>query len=882
MIDEQFFRKKQLLAQRDQILEEIGQAVFDGEALPEEFTSLRGEFRGMEIVIRKLQERFRLYKEERERVSSDLREINEQMAERGKHFKKIIQPLRLHVDELTLKLEYHRSKKKTTSQENQELEIRLAQARAELTTEEKQLSSERRELETLAAPLEKRVHRLDTGILEVQNEKEHFRSNRRKRLRDLGYWCDKRKQDLNHFEAKYSLLKMLRMELSEFKHARNGRNRIQRNDDSQDPPEKESSKWLLPLLLLLVAMILGFVFRTEFREDDLSLSGISDGFIPNESDYRIYANLVLLDANALNIRLPKLETLPGGNTTFRDMDPEDLLDFLEARVGGIEGELLYFGARFRKAPPRFALRLAGLGWDYLPSIRDRKAISDGTWIWLVLNEYSFFLFPKSKLEAFQALLILDKPTLFFLKQQIEPFSNNQPLLAGYHGLAFKMDDKSFELDFKTQTQQFDALQRQDLLAKLPLRAGEINTTIDQYGLHLKGPTTYLASEPLKEQQFKEIAIDHLAKRYQAYQASNTEQKEPSPSRTGNLHVFSGLGEKQLANFPLDEQVRSISYQNRREQNSGDRLLLITERGIISYSYSATGLNLRANAPVGLTQGFKPGRIVLTPDETRAVVLEHRDTNAPTKQSSILLLAMDRLQTLARESLPIEAGRCESAAWDSTGKTLYLGCQARMKGDRSSHAILVYNRDRDTLHLTKLIELPMDAASYSLPDINPHPNKQELYLSMWPQERLVRHELNGAGDSATQMLNLVQSMTKGRHKVPGTGLLLNRNAELAVAVGSLKKTLPASKALYLVDIQDTQLSMLDTLDPNTTITGIWRQPLSDRFWVLCGPQEKVFTLKIEQERLHTEQRIALQGNDPRYICGDRLGRYVFIYSEVTIQ
>ena len=149
--------------------------------------------------------------------------------------------------------------------------------------------------------------------------------------------------------------------------------RKKRYEESELPQKQERAHAAWMLALIALGLFIGYRFRTQFNEADLSLSGISATFLQAPDDYRSFADLTRMDRSLVG-HLPDLKELPGSDV-FRDMDPANILGFSISR--NASGKLQFCGLKFGKIPTRFGLRLSQMGWQYLPD----NTQSQGAWRW---------------------------------------------------------------------------------------------------------------------------------------------------------------------------------------------------------------------------------------------------------------------------------------------------------------------------------------------------------------------------------------------------------------------------------------------------------------------------------------------------------------------
>ncbi len=875
MQEHQFFKKKQLLIERDALLEEIGQKVFETE-LPSEFANLPKEFRGMDIVLRKLKERARLFREERDRTILDLREVQDEMARVEKEYKRDIEPMRKDCDAMALKLSYQPGVAQPSSVGDAELGQRYHETRASFEVLQKAHQERWNHLLERCEPLERHIYRLENAIFEAQEEMAGLGSTRSMRLRDLGSWHYRRQPKDPLFREKFDQLKRLRQDLIEFKDTD-----PHHRGESSDAPRKlarkrEKPPWVWPALLICVFALVGYTFRTEYSDDDLSFAWIADSFLEQEAGYRAFGDFSLPGSPAKGLHLPELEKIPGGDTIFRAMRSEDIAQLLEGRKEP-NGELLYLGVKFRRPPVRFGLRLNSAGWRNQSSILDRRALGKGGWIWLMLNERAFFLLREGDQQSFIAHAKGARDSQLFLASPMPPIGTARPLLQGYDHFRLEMGPTEFRLDFFAPDRPVDLYARQELLDQLtPQSDDPVVRAIDEHSFHLTGPRAFLEGVALNPQALTAKVTTYLDTYLQAIPTSPMVLDNRGNDLTGtgdHLQVYAGAELPRLrANLTLSGQLRDMAYHQRSET-----LLALIDGHLLCYQQTEKGLAYLDRMEVGgaslVPADFAPTRLLISPDEQFAVLLEQGRREQA--KARMLLIALENLEPRSLELLG-DARNWEAACWDPQGRQLYLSYRKERVGNEG-HVVAVFRLEQDHLVQTHLVDLGIGPARTLLPDLVMHPSSGTLYLTSWPTEQVLRCDPAQEGRGHTQVLELHQRI--GGHDaiaIRGPGLALSRDGRYAlVAVTEEEAVSERRKILNLVELGAVRLTSLDTTDPGFIVSSIWRQPLTDRFWVLGENSGQLRVVEIVESKLLERTLRPLGGLLPQHICSDAHGRTIFV-------
>lgn len=879
MQEQKFFKKKQLLIERDTLLEEIGQHVFEHE-LPPEFANLPKEFKGMDIVMRKLKERARLFREERDRTILDLREVQDEMARVEKEYKREIEPMRKDCDAMALKLSYQREpgSAQTRAGEDVDLSQHYHQTRAAYETLQKAHQQRWSSLLERCEPLERHIYRLENAIFEAQEEMAGLGSTRTMRLRDLGSWYHRRNPKKLEFRDKYSQLKQLRQDIVEFRDADQ-----QSRNESNDTPRKltrkrEQSPWIWPSVLLCLFIFVGYTFRTEYREDDLSFAWIADSFLAEQATYRVFGDFSQPTSPARGLNMPDLERIPGGETIFRAMRVEDIAQVLEGRTEP-NGELLYFGVKFRRPPVRFGLRLNSAGWRNQSSILDRRALGKDGWVWLMLNERAFFLMRQEDQRSFaEHAKEGDRDSLLFLASPMTPISATRPLLQGYDSFRLDIRQDEFRLDFYAPQRPVDLFARQELLTELVSDPEDtIVREIDESSFRLTGPRSFLEGVALTPQALSTKVNSYLDHYLDAVPTSPMilDNRGNDLNAVGDhLQIYAGTEPPRLrADLALPGQLRDLAYQHRTRT-----LLVLLDGHLLRYVQTEKGLAFLDRMETGgnslVPTGFAPTRLLVSPDENFAVLLEQGRREQA--KARLLLLSLEDLQPRSLELLG-DARNWEGACWDAVGSQFFLSYRKERVG-KEGHVVAVYRLEQDHLVQTHLVELGTGSKRTILPDMVMHPTSAQLYMTSWPTEQVLRCDPAQEGSGDTQVLELHQRIGGlDATEIRGPGLALSRDGHYAL-VATTDDSGPGEahrKILSLVEIGTERMASLATSDPGFSVSSIWRQPLSDRFWVLGVDSSQLRIVEIVDGHVFNRTPRQLAGLQPHVICSDTYGRTIFI-------
>ncbi len=879
MQEQKFFRKKKLLIERDTLLEELGQYVFEHE-LPPEFADLPKEFKGMDIVMRKLKERARLFREERDRTTLDLREVQDEMARVEKAYKRDIEPMRKDCDAMALKLSYQREPggAQSAASEESELSQHYQETRAAYETLHKAHQQLWSRLLERCEPLEQHLYRLENAIFDAQEEMAGLGSTRTRRLRDLGSWYHRRYPKKPEFREKYSQLKQLRQDIVEYKES----DQLSSSESNDTPPKltrkREQSPWIWPAVLLCIFTFVGYTFRTEYREDDLSFARIADSFLADQGTYRAFGDFSQPTSPARGLSLPDFERIPGGETIFRSKRVEDIAQVLEARRAP-NGELLYFGVKFRSPPVRFGLRLNSAGWRNQSSILDRPALGKDGWVWLILNERAYFLMRQEDQSKFaEHAKAGDRDSVLYLANPMTPISATRPLLQGYDNFRLEIGKDKFRLDFFGPERPVDLFARQELLTELVSDPDDaIVRAIDERSFSLTGSPSFLEGVALNPQALSEKVNSYLDHYLDAVPTSPfiLDNRGNDLNNAGDsLHIYAGTEPPRLrADLALPGQLRDMAYLQRTKA-----LLTLLDGNLLRYVHTEKGLAFRDRMETGgnslVPLGFAPTRLLVSPDESFAILLEQGRREQD--KARLLLLSLEDLQPRSLELLG-DARNWEGACWDASGSQFFLSYRKERVG-KEGHVVALFRLEQDHLVQTRLLELGTGSKRTRLPDLVRHPTSAQLYMTTWPTEQVLRCDPSQEDIDSTHVLELHQRIGGlTTSEIRGPGLAFSRDGHYAL-VATTDDSGPGAvprKILSLVEIGTERMASLSSSDPGFSVSAIWRQPLSDRFWVLGTDTRQLRIVEIVEGRVFDRTLRELDGLQPQVICSDTHGRTIFI-------
>ena len=907
MEDERFYKKKKLLTQRNSLLEDIGLAVFERGNLPENFANLPQEFHSMEILVRQLRDRYRTLREERDRVHIDHEDLMNQMVKSDDESDRKLKPLRNQLNEVSLKIQCLKDQNKRSSllpkmdESLPLLEEQAKEIRASIGLQEEERNRARRKNRARIDPLAERLERLNRAIRKVQDEEEHLMTVRHRHLRDLGFWYHAHKPGDETFAESYEHLDKLRSELAETPKKTGSGPLLLRK-------KQESGNWTWFAVLACIAIIIGYRYRTQFRREDIPMAGIAANFLTDAADNRLFADFNRIDRALVADRLPNLEKLPGGSV-FRGVASSDLTAILIARNSADE-QLKFCGLKFRTPPARFALRLSQDGWKSKKSGLQYRLLVKGSWIWALLNEREFFLFPSGELARFESLSVEKRNESLSMMMRIRPFENNHALLQGFDFLKLTFSDDSFHLMLEALDPLKDA---EDRKALFQVRNQErkdptppLSLQFSGKRLSISGPRNAYQPLSLQPEQIREFvrsntaALDRPGNPVEKDVASVKKSAIPRPAGAVSekrhlLRLFEHRGGRLnlLDDQEVESHVPGVLFLKREralivsggETGSLAKFTVQNNRLKRSTTRLFQGSMPKADEPLSAANvRFNPGPVFPTPDETYVVVLEN--TPAMQSQPRILLVRTSDMEPFWVEDLPRGIINAYSAAWDDAGQILYIGCRATKRRGDSARTLLVYRRDAAFLRLVRFIEMPLTETPWlQVTDLNIDHAGEALYFLEWPTSLLVHYPLDQTSASVQIPIGpaTVRKPTQPMEDTASVrGFRFNRTENLALVTHSPAAAREEGDVLLLVNIKAGGTGVVDSLKLGMNTFDYLRIPLSDRFWISAPESNRLLVASIEDQGLKLEQTHRLAGFRPQYLVCDRLGDLLVVSGTTEAQ
>ena len=889
--DERVQHKKMLLSQRDILLEKIGQDVYDRFELPQAFQLLRQEFDSIDITVAELRDRYRAMKEERDRARIDEEDLMQQRSKLERDFARRLQGPQGELDAALLDLQYaedQRRKGRKTAQDPLHLQARVDAQEGKVRELKAEKHKVLKALEEKLKPLDERLRKLDSLTRRVLNEEEQLAQKRGKRLQDLGRTFYRKRRNVERYSGTYDELDELQQALAD--------NRRERPiapivEELSQPGSANHWYWLVVLLLL--AILLVYLNRTQYREQTDLLPAIALEFQLQTPGERTFADLTRVDPLKLATEIPEPASLPGGELTFRGLSRADLREFLVDRDD--DGTIRLCGLRFQKTAPRFAARLTRQGWQYLPNAANWRALIDpeGQWIWVSLNPRAFVLLPGTFFDQFQQLPLADHQEHLYLRRSLPDFGNNDPLLQGLDTLELRLIEDQFFLDLRTPSLPLDWEERKAWMAlQNESRPNpELEFSFQDQGLRLQGSPALLTMEHYDRDTMKALLVQATASL-----GKKPGDPVPLPGGEGPATLQSTGPGQRIVVFALGGEQPEPLTQISAGSDLTDLVLLNDaliavdqgQRKLWHYQFQrgtliASGARILDEGEAGLS--MNPSFLAPAPDGDVAVVFEREplDPRAP----KILLLRLQGLQPLFVEEMPRQTGLALSADWSADGETLYVGCAARrIPRGETAPAVLVYRRNDDVLQLSEIINLPHDRANgLRIENLFAHPTLDELYLHQLPHKRLVRYALEGEGRGGPNWLIVGSGVVESSSADEMTGvhagrplMLPNRTLDQTLL---LETTGGKDTMVFLVATREDGLAFLDSLALPLKPLDAVRLPLRDTYW-FSGPDLGVLAqVRIEAGEIRFTGTFQTTGLRPEYLAVDRWGEYLFVAGKAVI-
>ncbi len=876
LYDKKFYHKKQLLVKRDELLEDIGRQIFKEGNLPERFNLMGKEFHSTDILIRQLEDRLRALTDEWERVHNEDLELLSCKSKLERRFEKMLNGPKQDLNALHLKIEYQkdqmrsklRLKKDSVEESLPLLESKASSLSEQICGMEKDLKEQISQLRAQWEPLQDRLQMLDKGILKVQKEMDQLKSSHSKRLRNLAWHYFDHKLEKETYGEQYRTLADLKAQMAD-------NTREVRYDGSEfEKVEKDHVKWRGFLAMVLAAVFIGYYFRTQFQEQQDSLAAICTNFIPEQGDFRIFANLNAIDGRKIRNLIPDFAELPSGEMVFQGMEKGEIQHFLLGRDVG--ENLLFCGLKLARPPARFEMKLTQNGWQYLPT-SNWKALTDGEdWVWLILNEREFFLFPRTYLAAFEKLDLLSLKNLLNLRLKINPFDNNSPILQGFDKLNMTLGGESFRMEIYSDRelpQMTNRTQRLELLTKNTKLEG-LKFQMESGRLHISGPKTLFTPDSYTADGLKDFVdrkinqLEEGHKWYPSKQKTSDIAQVFSANPTDQRLMVLGVEDSQLrllSEIRVGASIRDLAYLNKTQvllaidENDSELLHLQVKGPEILLDHRMTFRDI-----VG--EDFKPELMAQTPDEKHLAIL---GSDSPKQPPKLVFVDLQNLSITQTETLPKEIREGLSLCWSQDGKALYVGVASKKGRGNYSLAVVVYHKEDAVLRPFRFIDLPHEGTGVHVSSLAWRRDEGALYLYQSPHQKIVRY-----GMESTPVIKSLHLGTGGSKDVFTRQLHLNRTQDHALLVGSEPQLENKASFLYLAKLEDGGPILADTADLGFTPFQAERIPLSDRFWI-TGPRDRTLArIRIQNGKLKTELIQQLQWQ-PEYLALDKWGAFLFI-------
>ncbi|CAM2008841.1 hypothetical protein [Acanthopleuribacter pedis] len=880
-----FYEKKQLLEQRDELLQDIGLTMFMSGDLPEGFQKMPREFASMELLVRQLGDRYRVMKEERDRQHIDYTELINKTAKIEGGIKKKQAPLRHDLDEINIKIRFihdqQAQNKRINDEQLDELEAQSGRLQADIAKLENEKNTELERLRAEIDPLERRLEKLDKGIRKVEEEELQLSLDGKKRLQDLGTHYYRQRRDEAFYGDKYEQLDELRDRLAVSKRQPDyqfGGNATQRRS--------EHHYWLYAMLL---GVLLGvWLFRTTYEHQEVSMAAIAGDYLRDEVADCFYGNLELAPID-LRDQIPDLQSLPGGHV-FNENDQNRLSEFALGRDNS--EQLQFCGLRFREAPTRLSTRWAQAGWVYVSNEGGFLSMAKDDWLWLGLNDTTFLLMQKARLADFLATSF-GSSTLWYLRRaQFPPFGYNEPLLQGFGRYELRLQQDQFDMVLAPIDRQVELEQRAQRLKHLEAhqQGGTIQIRREENRLAFSGARNLLPEGAYRRADTLRDTLSRLTRHWAANtpkeallaQAARHEIPALPPPRdvpgSPTIQVFAHnpMGLSLRGEIAANHPITGMAFANQR----ACLLLTDAERGLLS-EYHFNGHNLQRHRSRNLAQHpivqtpFHPSQLSLTPDEQFALVFEQqgRDRNRP----KMMLVRMDDLEPVLVADFPegVREGHC--AAWDPGGTRLFLGVQGRVRRNGTALGALTYRREHDVLNLLRFIDVPAEKQSKTRVSALFFDDKHNsLLLLRKPSDELVRFHLDRKVNQNLEWILLDQN--RRADDAPETlrrgHLLPTRDGAHAVTAVD---TSDQSSVIHLIGLESETLRLEDQLPIDGVAGAMKAVPLRNQYWLALPSRKTLAAITVSGRQLSYRTLVRFDHHRPHALVSDRWGDFVFVAS-----
>jgi len=897
-LSEQFYRKKQLLKLRDQLLEDIGRAVYKSGSLPEAFKDLPKAIRMKDKFLDHVRDRKKVLRHARTDVMLALEGLDRESGKLESEIDEKLSPFFKERDQLYLRLDHAKDRFGSSGRRNQnyaqeieDLSCRIGALDLRIEAGEKHRRTMATDIENRARPLRERLKKLNQNLGQALREEEQLKSHLHKRLRDLGFHYLDTNREPEKFAPNYEELSRVISELADYR--KSVPNRI-----PERVTRREGAFWKWMLLAFGLALMVMILFRTQYQQGEISFGDAAANFLQRNDDYRFFVDLNRPGLQSWRAAVPELESLPGG-TVFSGIARQDILAFVEVREQFGEGEFALCGIKLRKTPARFAYRLAQQGWRREATKLGYEALGRGNLIWLVLTDREFLLLPRAALASFNVRPESADGPIFRIEKKITPFEKHLTLLQGFDLMMLEVDRSKYRLTLSATQSLHDVAMRRDWL-KNQVKKGvtESDIAILEDSLVMKGTYDPL-EKPFVKDELKAFVENKItgylgqpkvgnapAGRPAEVEASFTELASfLQPQRQGIAVYRHDQGSLDLTQtLPLGLSLSDLVWLN----NSNAVLAVdMGSRSLFKLRLSQSRLQVESqlwlNSPeVTALLGerrppFVPGRLFKTPDEDVGVLLE--GILPKDRRPRMLLLDLRTLHPVAVEDLPSHVKRPLVAQWDESGHDLYIGVEPYSRSRVGVTRVLGFRREGHVLALSRVIRSKPDPVNGGVVGLLNRNMTQDLILHQMPGQLVTRYQFERGMWVEQETIELEPEPGHfDEHELKGPSMVMSRTGNWALVLsGNTVEGDAAQQGIHLLDLTTSPLSSVMKLPLDGAPSSILRMPLSDRYWV-CMPNEKVLApvvLKDRQLAVETDKVLNMQTLHPTIMVSDQWGEFLLV-------
>lgn len=882
-MSEKFFEKKQLLAKRDTLFEEIGQTVFDAGELPSGFSNLPQEFHSMDILVDQLRDRARALKEERDLAHFDCADYLNEMARIDSEFNERIQPLTREIDELSLKVQVAKDKAGKIGKQDPDFDAKCGKL-AKLEEKWRDIRKEKRvEINKVRAqmePRELRLQRLDQGLRQIQDEEEQLISEKVKRLIDLGWHYYERGKDKAKFGSKYNQIEHLREALTEI-------GKVPRTLETEVPKRGERKPWVWVVTLLIAAALVIVMFRTRYRHADVSLANLTMNFQTEGRDNRLFVDLQR-HGRAQGLELPILESLPGGEV-FRGLSVNDLVSCMVVRGQDSGAANRVVGLYFKNEPANFGARLNQLGWQYLGTEQNWLALSLDDWVWVMLNPREYLLCRRDDMAALLKLEQTGNTEILYLNRRMESFGNNDGVLQDLNLFSLSLGPESFNLQLSSTKELPDWDRKKLRLEKLTesgLPEG-VEMVVEEKSVHIRGPRSAFSTEDYSNSEIRNFIygmVNRLRDTHVAALTGTEFSALPVPPLPGfpSLPPRSGNAKLRIYNlsvphpYLVEEMDWGVELSDVAFTEDRRRLFLLDRGAGALYRMRLRGgrptferaLIFEEEAPDwarALGFRFRGERISLTPDGNYCLVMEAESQNRP----RLLVVRTSDMEQVWVEPLPVGVERAISAAWDEEGQFLYLGVEGkRVRRTDSALGILVYRREEGVLHLSQLLDQDLDGSDrVRVPGLLFSERQNAVFFIKMPENGFYRF------DRALETYSRPAPLIAGQVQTDYAFVKSDRSGLKSWIV--LDTLDPVGGRVLLAGLGQGVPTIEDEVQFSFGINHAVVVPTADQLWLISRQERALVRLILETDRLLPDRLITTPGFVPTRMAVDRWGDLAFV-------